>query len=241
MSDFRSAPGPVAADDAASRLAKLGFLAVADLPDRPGPGLLLVAIRDRPTLSHYDPEAIEYWASEGRRGVRRRLDRTSRLPIDEPFAWGMIQIADRLHVTNEYLVFGGRLAADRLDDAILVRFVSPAPILRRGGHSQGIDEGAAALGGWFGRVRLATTAIAGFEAHLAATEPLALYAAFLQDETAQLSSNATIRAVYADLARLLRGEAEHLRVEHPDEWLAGETLARELAAASESGTSTPAR
>ena len=49
------APGPV---EAAQRLADWGFLAEPDLPDRPGPAYLLVALRDRPTLRHYDPEVV---------------------------------------------------------------------------------------------------------------------------------------------------------------------------------------
>jgi hypothetical protein len=229
MTEFREPPKSVGAKDAAARLARLGFLAVADLPDRPGPGLLLVAIRDRPTLRHYDPEVVEHWVSVGGRGVRRRIDRHAGLPIEGPFAWGLIRIIDRLHVTNEYLAFGGTVAVDRVDDAIVVRFVSPAPILRRGGHSQGIDEGAAALGGWFGRVRLAAATVPGFEARLAATEPLGLYGAFLQDELASLSSNATIRSVYTDLACLLRSEADRLRLDHPAAWAAGVELERDVA------------
>jgi hypothetical protein len=229
MTEFREPPKSVGAEDAAARLARLGFLAVADLPDRPGPGLLLVAIRDRPTLRHYDPEVVEHWVSVGGRGVRRRIDRHAGLPIEGPFAWGLIRIIDRLHVTNEYLAFGGTVAVDRVDDAIVVRFVSPAPILRRGGHSQGIDEGAAALGGWFGRVRLAAATVPGFEARLAATEPLGLYGAFLQDELASLSSNATIRSVYTDLACLLRSEADRLRLDHPAAWAAGVELERDVA------------
>ena len=59
-------------------LADLGFLASPDLPDRPGPAYLLVAVRDAPTLRHFDPETIEYWVTEavvahaGRSTARRR-------------------------------------------------------------------------------------------------------------------------------------------------------------------------
>ncbi len=228
MTAFRTPPGPIASDIAAERLANLGFLAVADLPDRPGPGLLLVALRDQPTLRHFDPERVEYWVAADERGVRRTLGSTTALPVAADFSWGLIRIVDRLRVANDYLAFGGTVAADRVGDAVLVRFVSPAPILRRGGHSQGIDEGAAALGAWFGRVRLAASTVAGFEARLAGTEPLALYAAFLQDETARLTSNPAIRAAYVDLVCLLRAEADRLRDEHPGAWLAGTALRRDI-------------
>lgn len=77
-------PGLVQLDpaSAAPLLAHLGFLACSDLPDRPGPAYLLVALREAPTRRHYDPEAIGYWVSEGDRGVRRTLTRETRLPID---------------------------------------------------------------------------------------------------------------------------------------------------------------
>ncbi len=48
---------------AAELLADWGFLADPDLPNRPGPAFLLVAIRAKPTLRHYDPELVEYWVT----------------------------------------------------------------------------------------------------------------------------------------------------------------------------------
>jgi hypothetical protein len=221
---FRGPAGPVPPDLAASLLSRLGFLAVADLPDRPGPGLLLVAIRDRPTLRHYDPERVTFWVADGERGIRRTIDRSTATPVATEFAWGLIRIEDRLHVTNEYLAFGGRVEADRVDDAVLVRFVSPAPILRRGGHSQGIDEGAETLGGWFGRLRSAIDEAPAVEARITLAEPLEVYAAFLADTIEQLNANATIRSVYADLACLLRAEGVRLREERPDVWRRGAEL-----------------
>ena len=59
--------------DAASRIRHWGFLANPDLPDRPGPAYLLVALRAAPSLRHYDPESVDYWVTEvGRGAVRRR-------------------------------------------------------------------------------------------------------------------------------------------------------------------------
>ena len=229
MTTFRAEPGAVDPAVAADRLSKLGFLAIADLPDRNGPGLLLVAIRPRPTLRHFDPETIEYWTSHEGRGVRRTIGRDTPTPIDEPFSWGLIRLADRLGVTNEYLAFGGRIEADRVEDSVVVRFVSSAPILRRGGHSQGVDAGAETLGAWFGRLLLAVDVRPGFEAELAAADPLVRYAAFLQDALERLHASAEIRSVYGDLACLLGGEADRLQREHPDTWRAGLKLRPEAA------------
>jgi hypothetical protein len=64
-------PGLLGLAEAAARLADLGFLASPDLPDRPGPAFLLVALRDRATLRHYDPEIVEYWVTREGRGTRQ--------------------------------------------------------------------------------------------------------------------------------------------------------------------------
>lgn len=237
---FRGSAGPVPPDVAASLLSRLGFLAVADLPDRPGPGLLLVAIRDRPTLRHFDPERVEFWVADAGRGARRTIDRSTAMPFAADFEWGLIRIEDRLHVTNEYLGFGGRVEADRVGDAVVVRFVSPAPILRRGGHSQGIDDGAETLGGWFGRLRSAIDEDPAIEPRLSGAAPLEVYAAFLAETIEQLNANATIRSVYRDLACLLRAEAVRLRDEQPETWARAGDLRAAAARALSAGGSDPA-
>ena len=64
MTVTRPAPARLDPVSAAPLLSDLGFLATSDLPDRPGPAYLLVALREAPTLHHYDPEVVEYWVSE---------------------------------------------------------------------------------------------------------------------------------------------------------------------------------
>jgi hypothetical protein len=134
-------PVPARLDPASAApfLANLGFLASPDLPDRPGPAYLLIALREAPTLHHYDPEAVDYWVSDAGRGRRRTLTRATALPIVTDFSWGLIRIVDRLDVTNEYLTFGGRVSADFVDGVLIAVFTSPSPLLRRGGHSQAWD------------------------------------------------------------------------------------------------------
>src|SRR5262249_40221280 len=94
------------AADVAGRMGRWGFLAHPDLPDTPGPAFLLVALRPAPTMQHYDPEAVDYWATHAGRGERRTLTRESSMPRSEDFSWGLIRLVDRLNVTNEYLTFG---------------------------------------------------------------------------------------------------------------------------------------
>jgi len=219
-------PLPTRLDPAAAApfLANLGFLASSDLPDRPGPAYLLVSLREAPTLRHYDPEAIDYWVSEAGRGTRRSLTRSTALPVDAEFSWGLIRVVDRLHVTNEYLTFGGRLSAEMIDGVVVAVFTSPAPILRRGGHSQGVDPAAANLGAFFSRFLLAVDYAPGFEALAARADPLSRYAAFLVDALGRYRSSPSLRADQPDLWQLLESEARRVRAGHAAEWAAGEQL-----------------
>ena len=201
-----------------------GFLANPDLPDRPGPGYLLVALRERATLEHYDPEVVEYWVSRGGRGVRTSLTWTTPMPLELDFSWGPIRLVDRLGVSNEWLTFGGHLSAGWFDDTIVAIFISPAPLLRRGGHSQGWDPGADRLGAFFGRLMIAVDFAAGFERRAAGATPLARYAAFIADLVARFRRSPTLRMGDQGLSHLIDHEVSRLRRDQPEAWAAGLTL-----------------
>ncbi len=224
MTVNRVVPSPVEPASAAAALADLGFLASPEPPEPPGPAYLLVAIRDAPTLSHYDPEAVDYWITVDGRGTARTLTGHSAVPLDTAFSWGLIRIVDRLAVTNSYLAFGGRLAVDRVDGALIAVFTSPAPLLRRGGHSQGWDEGADSVGAFFSRFLLAVDYVPGFEARVSRAEPLARYAAFVVDGLARYRASGPLREEQAGLWRLLQAEERRLRVSQPEAWAIGEGL-----------------
>ena len=210
--------------EASVRLADWGFLANPDLPDQAGPGYLLVAIRSEPTLRHYDPESVEYWATDGGRGARRTLQRTTAMPVAAPFSWGRITVVDRLGVSNEWLTFGGTLTADEIDGTVYASFVSPAPLLRRGGHSQGWDPGAENLGAFFGRLMVAIDYAPGFERAAASATPLTRYAAFLAELDLRFARSAGLRTTDPRLWHLISHESERMRRLHPDDWAAGEGL-----------------
>ena len=209
-------------------LADLGFLAKSDLPDRPGPAYLLVAIRPVPTLHHFDPERIEYWVTAGGRGSRREITRETPLPIDVPYAWGLIRIVDRLGVSNEYLTFGGRLAAERVDDTVVAVFSSPTPLLRRGGHSQGWDHAAECVGAFLGRVMLSVDFVPGFEATFSGSSAGARYAAFVSDTVERYRSCASLRADHPELWTTLEAEERRLRGADPAAWADGVSLLRAI-------------
>jgi hypothetical protein len=209
---------------AAPRLATLGFLASGSRTDLARPGYLLVALREEPARTHFDPEHIEYWASEAGRGSRRIIDHDTRLPLTGDVSWGPIRVSDRLGESNEYVGFGGRLSVARIDKAVIAAFTSPAPLLVAGGHSQTGDQLAPMVGAFFGRLLLAIDYVAGLEAVLAGLDPLARYSAFVANQGARYRSSPRLRDEEADLVRLIDREALRLRVDHGPAWSAGEAV-----------------
>ena len=155
------------------------------------------------------------------------------MPLSEDFSWGMIRIVDRLRVTNEYLTFGGRLDAGTVDDAIVAAFTSPAPLLRRGGHSQGWDAGADLVGAFFARLMVAVDYVPGFEAAIAEATPTP--AMPRSSATRRSASGGPPSGTDSELGRLIRHEAVRLRSDVPDDWAAG---ARLLAASARRLTGT---
>ena len=184
----------------------VGVPCLPGLARRSRPGVPARGLRPAPTLQHYDPEAIDYWVTEDGRGSRRTLTHDTPMPRSEDFSWGLIRLVDRLGVSNEYLTFGGHLDAALIDDVVVAAFASPAPLLRRGGHSQGWDDGADAIGGFFARMMVAVDFKPGFERSFAEAEPLTRYAAFVRDsDRRRLRPEST--SFDDALGRLVRHEA----------------------------------
>ncbi len=222
---------------ASELLADWGFLADPDLPDRPGPAFLLVAIRAQPTLRHFDPELVEYWITGPHGfGVRETITLASRLPRATTFSWGRITICDRKGVTNRYLTFGGTLRAERIDGEVICVFESPAPLLRRGGHSQGWDTGAHSVGGFFGRFRAAAGYQHEFEQLAASVDPVTRYAAFVNELVARYRSSEYLRDHYPKLWTIMVGEEKRLQREHPQAWSDGAELLRSTRRVAAGGT-----
>jgi hypothetical protein len=205
-------------------LAGWGFLAQPDLPDVPGPAFLLVALRTEPSLRHFDPEAVRFWTAANGRGQPGELTRHSRFPVIRPFAWGSIVLVDRLGVTNDYLSFGGELTGACIDDTAILMFTSTAPLLRRGGHSQGWDEAADNVAAFFARIRGALDGRTDREAELATASPRAIYAAFVCDLVAAYRRCEALQEGHPARWLLLVHEERRLRRDHLDEWQLGRRL-----------------
>ena len=235
----RSTPLPTSVDAAAARIdpstaARLlrdwGFLVQRNAPDRNSPAYLLVALRERPTLRHFDPEVVRFWEMRSGRGSQVTLDRRLALPFSRPFAWGRIDIEDRLGVTNEYLTFGGRLLGARVDGASVLVFESPVPILRRGGHSQGWDRGADQLAAFFARLKVAVDYVPGFERELGAASPETCYVAFITDALGRYQHSEALRSSEPELWRMVRGACSRLRTTQPDSLVIASELLERAAA-----------
>ena len=99
-----TAPGPparlgISLDEAARHVEHLGFLDVnGTTPQAAGGANLVVALRDRPTLTHFDPERVEHWVVADGRGRPAEITRATEAPLERPFSWGTIRVVDRLEV-----------------------------------------------------------------------------------------------------------------------------------------------
>jgi hypothetical protein len=173
-------------DAAASLLAELGFRLTG--PEGTGRSTwhLLIALRDAPTLRHFDPEQISYYAPAGPAAaivsVDRKTSRAIGIARSMPALWGHVHVVDRVPVENRFLTFGGKLRVATVGPGLtVVDLSSPAPIVRWGGHSQGTEDLATAIGAFFGRLIVPIESIPGAEASVAAAPPDVLYRAFLAD------------------------------------------------------------
>ncbi|MBI3745036.1 MAG: hypothetical protein HY264_00635 [Chloroflexi bacterium] len=217
---------------AAEAVANLGFtLLDSDHPASPAGSRLVVALRARPTLRHFDPELITCWIAAAGRGRPLTVDRSSK-PGERAIAWGHVHVVDRLGVQNRFLTFGGTLRSADVDPGLrVVEHASPGPVVRWGGHSQGSDPLAGEIGAFFGRLIVPVDCLPGAEARLAAEPPASLYAAFLRDGSTRRARGAH-RTLESDADSAfwswLQAEVARVQGRDPGAWQAGEALLRDL-------------
>lgn len=171
---------------AASLLAELGFRLVPPEDRSREAWHLLIALRDRPSLRHFDPEALSYYAPTigGAELVTltRAALRDAGAKADRLALWGHVHVVDRIPVENRFLTFGGKVRVAAVNpDLTVIDLVSPAPIVRWGGHSQGTDELTQAIGAFFGRLIVPIDFVPGAAERIDAVSAEVLYRAFLAD------------------------------------------------------------
>jgi hypothetical protein len=212
--------------DAAGELDHLGFvLRDGSRPAAvPGPRLL-IALRDNPTLEHFDPEVVTFWEAHAGRGRLATLDAATALPLNRPFSWGRIQVTDRVPVSNQFLSFGGTLLGDARDEhVVIVAFASRAPIVRWAGHSQGVDPFVDDIGSFFARLMVPVDFQPDAEARVAAADPEALYAAFLRHAAGRLRPGSPLRDADPAFAADVDHESQRLASSVPTAWRDGTAL-----------------
>jgi hypothetical protein len=217
-------------DRAAQLIASYGFLLVhGERQGGPGGANLLVALRGTPTLQHFDPERVMYWVTAEGRGRHLEIDRGTEVPYETEFAWGALDVTDRLEVSNSFLTFGGHLAIQALDPATtLVSIGSPAPILRWTGHSQDVDPFSAEVAAFFARLRVPINFTTGAESWIGALSPMALYAAVIGYLRHRYSNAPALRDAHPEMDQLTSREGRWLQSAHQAEWSAGERFLAEI-------------
>jgi hypothetical protein len=231
------------ASGAAELLADLGFSLIhSDRPWAAEGSHLLVALRDRPTLRHFDPEAVTYWAAGAPHARQVTLDRPSlaHAPLGGGDAaaarrvlWGHVHVVDRLEVENRFLTFGGELRLAAVDPTTTVLDLrSPGPIVRWGGHSQETDPLASEIGAFFGRLIVPVDYTTGAERRLTDAEPEVIYAAFLAWADARLDRIAATSGLRGDVGRWIDREQARARTTRPETLAEGEALLAELGLAT---------
>ncbi len=213
-------------DDATTELEHLGF----ELRDGshtgtvPGPRLL-VALRDSPTLEHFDPEKVTFWEPHDRRGRLATLDARAPLPPSRRFLWGRIRVIDRIPVSNQFLSFGGTLLGGTVDaHQVILAFTSRAPIVRWAGHSQRMDPFADEIGSFFARLMVPVDYQPDAESRIADADPEALYAAFLRYAGLRRRSGSPLRNADPALTANVRHESGRLQADAPAAWRDGVEL-----------------
>ena len=123
--------------------------------------------------------------------------------------------------------FGGVITAAREDGTTVIAFVSPAPLLRHGGHSQGCDLGAQSAGAFFARLMAVAGRDRSFDMAATQADPVTLYAAFIAD---QLKRRPTLVDIDLDPVQrqMFLAEASRLRRFEASRWDAGQRLAAVL-------------
>lgn len=216
---------PLTPEVAAVLLADLGFLIVPNVLERDIEGFLLVAIRDHPTLRHYDPEEVDYWIDAGLHGAPVTLWSGTQTPLHDAFSWGVIRLVDRLRVTNDFLTFGGTLRAERIEGTTVAVFRSMAPMVQLGGHSQVADPLAIPLAAFLGRLRGAMTVSPAVERQVIAAAPLTRYAACISDGATRFEHAPLLQDLHPEAWHLFQTERARFLVDHVATWAAGEALA----------------
>ena len=182
----------------------------------PGYAVLEAQMRDLPTEHHFDPLYFSLQIAVPGGMCETVIEHPWPGEATLRVCAGAIDLIDRKGKRLDAFTFGGTLHIQPEDEVTLVRFSSPAPILVEEGYNsfEGLmtDEVeiilAARRAAWGNDCD-------GFEARLAAAEPLGLYFGCLRAVLARLESNRSADEQTTHLKHVLRDEIAALETNMP--------------------------
>ncbi|HXQ96119.1 MAG TPA: hypothetical protein VN800_04275 [Candidatus Acidoferrales bacterium] len=218
---------------ATALIARLGFVLVHDQragdAAMPSGSHLVIALRDQPTLTHFDPERVTWFVTSGGKGQAVEFHRSRALIDRMDIAWGHVHLFDRLEVQNAFLTFGGVVRTAQTDPrTTLVLIDSPVSMLRWTGHSQDVDLVAPEVAAFFARLLVPIDFTPGAEARISALSPMALYGAFVADLRGRYQASRVLRQAHPQLDQWLAHEAHRLESAWADDWEAGRRMLSDL-------------
>jgi hypothetical protein len=188
----------------------------ASHPDRLGYGGLVIAVREKPTSQHFDPENVHLHVRDAAGGMRATmLSWQSPRPVSDRVCPCRVILADRFDRRVEFWTFGGSLELTQQPDKMIYILRSPSPVLEILGQDDSIPDQLA-----FETEALLSQAAArwgrddrGFEQCLAQTEPLHLYMAVLHSLLLRHKQFEAMEIVYPALDDALLSEKRWLKAE----------------------------
>ncbi len=182
-------------------------------PHCPGYTGLLVAIRDKPTLQHFDPEWIRLQTLRSSGAPEWTTLGLSSGPARSRRVYpGELMIGDRKGKQEEFVTFGASVESEGVPTETVYSIRSSAPILRLTRNlSTGPDQLAAEFGRLMAGVRANAISDDRLNWRLAEISPAALYVASLRSIFQQYEADASLRECFAILHDLLHEEQKWLQ------------------------------
>jgi hypothetical protein len=178
-------------------------------PDSPGYAGLVVAVRERPTLQHYDPHRIHLRVRDADGEADwRTMSWLTPSAYSTHVCPGRIVLHDRHGKATEFFAFGGRLQVISQETESIYELRSGAPILALTPDEESLPDQLAseveelmaeAKAGWHGDDE-------GFDRRLGDVEPVVLYSAAVHSLLTRFQESEAMMTAYADLAELLEHE-----------------------------------
>lgn len=190
-------------------------------PGSPGYTGLVVAIRKKPTVKHFDPETVHLYRRDAY-GLSKGTTVSLISPSEEETVHvcpGIIRLGDRTGKEVDFYTFGGSLETAVRPGEMVVVIRSPAPILELTGKEETVqDELAAETGALLGRIEINWLEDEKeFSHRLAEVDPFHLYVATVNSLLHQIEEDPTLaQGCEAPLYQIIQQERDWLISQ--DQW-----------------------